>query len=172
MNFISRKIINKYFLIPLYFIFFNNIKLNSLFYIIVIIIYIFLEKTKHLYGLEQKIFKTDCYVICIFFFFFLKILCHMYYCLMKNVLNSFKFTFATCKHMLMRMLLLTDINIYYLIIKKYIFITLPWDRSNKLGMPYFIFHTFPKRKILWVSIPVSVQLVLRHRPDHQVRLFC
>ena len=132
MNFISRKIINKYFLIPLYFRFFNNIKLNSLFYIIVIIIYLF-RKTETLIWFSAENFQNW-------------LLCHMCYCLMKNVLNSFEFTFATCKDMLMRMLLLIDINIYYLITKKekkkkrkrkiyiyiYIFITLPRDKSNKL----------------------------------------
>ena len=124
MNFIFRKIINKYFLIPLYFRFFNNIKLNSLFYIIVIIIYLF-GKTKTLIWFSAENFQNW-------------LLCHMCYYLMKNVLNSFEFTYATCKDMLMRMLLLTDINIYYLITKYiyiyiYIFITLPWDKSNKLG---------------------------------------
>ena len=93
MNFISRKIINKYFLIPLYFRFFNNIKLNSLFYIIVIIIYLF-GKTKTLIWFSAENFQNW-------------LLRHMCYCLMKNVLNSFEFTFATCKDMLMRMLLLT-----------------------------------------------------------------
>ena len=107
MNFIFRKIINKYFLIPLYFRFFNNIKLNSLFYIIVIIIYLF-GKTKTLIWFSAENFQNW-------------LLCHMCYYLMKNVLNSFEFTYATCKDMLMRMLLLTDINIYYLI-TKYIYI--------------------------------------------------
>ena len=83
---------------------------------------------------------------------------------MKNVLNSFEFTCANCKDMLMRMLLLTNINIYYLITKYiyiYIFITLPRDKSSKLGMPYFIFPTFLKNPM---SIHPNVgALVLRHR---------
>ena len=81
---------------------------------------------------------------------------------MKDVLNSFEFTCATCKDMLMRMLLLTNINIYYLITKYiFIFITLPRDKSSKLGMPYFIFPTFLKNPM---SIYPNVgALVLRHR---------
>ena len=96
----------------------------------------------------------------------------MYYCLMKNVLNFFEFTFVTCKRYVNENALLNWYKYILSYHKKYIFITLSQDKSSKLGMPYFIFHTFPKRKILWVSIPVSVQLVLRHRPDHQVRPFC
>ena len=68
----------------------------------------------------------------------------MCYYLMKNVLNSFEFTFASCKDMLMRI----PLNWYKYILsyhkkrkkekkKKrkyiYIFITLPRDKSNKLG---------------------------------------
>ena len=65
---------------------------------------------------------------------------------MKNVLNSFKFTFATCKDMLTRMLLLTDINIYYLIIKKiYIYYTALRQKQQIRYALFYLSH-FPKKK--------------------------
>ena len=138
MNFIFRKIINKYFLIPLYFRFFNNIKLNSLFYIIVIIIYLF-GKTKTLIWFSAENFQNW-------------LLCHMCYYLMKNVLNSFEFTYATCKDMLMRILLLTYINIYYLITKDiyiyiyiYIYYTAPRQKQQIRYALFYLSH-FSKKK--------------------------
>ena len=78
---------------------------------------------------------------------------------MKNVLNSFEFTFATCKDMLMRMFLLTDINIYYLITKKkiyiYIYIYLlhcPETKAANQVCPIYL-SRFPKKKN-----PMSVYL--------------
>ena len=66
---------------------------------------------------------------------------------MKNVLNSFKFTFATCKDMLMGMLLLTDINIYYLIIKIYIYIYYTaLKQKQQIRYALFYLSHFPKKK--------------------------
>ena len=77
----------------------------------------------------------------------------MSYVLLLNE-KCFEFTFATCTDMLMRMLLLIDINIYYLITKNiyiyiYIYYTVP---RQKQQISRCLVHAFKNWKLLFENM--------------------